>query len=148
MPDRHGFDKRAILSEEIARLPEKYRAPIVLCYLGAMSYEEAAALLGATNDRVRGRLARARKWLRKRLSRRGVEIRDVFAAAYPSIMEVAPQPRWVKATARAVMDFAAGKAVSSGIISQIVDPTRHCIHMSPMSLKRDDRLNDCVVRLN
>ncbi len=231
-PDRHRFDTRAILSEEIARLPEKYRAPIVLCYLEAMSYEEAAALLGATKDGVRGRLARARERLRKRSTRRGVEIPDVLAAVYPSITEVAPRPGWVKATARAVMDFAAGKAASSGIISQsvvslgertyktmmlnklwaptvslalgiiaagaivsaqpmderneqeapsptirrplqamaggggnlivdwipgdgkggkkeiIVDPTRHCIHMSPMSLKRDDRLNDCVVRLD
>ena len=120
IPDRHGFDTRAILSEEIARRPEKYRAPMVLCYLEAMSYEEAAALLGATKDRVRGRLARARERLRKRLTRRGVETPDVLAVAYPSITEVAPRPGWVKGIARAVMDFAAGKAAGSGIISQSV----------------------------
>ncbi len=46
----------AILSEEIARLPETYRAPVVLCYLEAMSYQAAAASLGVTEDTVRGRL--------------------------------------------------------------------------------------------
>ena len=42
IPDRPRSDAAAILSEEIARLPEKYRAPIVLCYLEALSYEAAA----------------------------------------------------------------------------------------------------------
>ena len=59
MPERARFDATAILSEEINQLPERYRAPIVLCYLQAMSYTTAAAHLGLTEDAVRGRLARA-----------------------------------------------------------------------------------------
>ena len=66
MPDRPRSDAWAILSEEIARLPETYRAPVVLCYLEAMSYQAAAASLGVTEDAVRGRLARARERLRTR----------------------------------------------------------------------------------
>lgn len=45
-PDRHRPEAWAILSEEIARLPERYRAPVILCYLEAMSYEAAAARRG------------------------------------------------------------------------------------------------------
>jgi HlyD family secretion protein len=68
MPDRPPSDAAAILSEEIARLPEKYRAPIVLCYLEAMSYATAAGHFGVTEDAARGRLARARERLRRRLA--------------------------------------------------------------------------------
>ena len=60
MPERTPFDATAILSEEINQLPERYRAPIVLCYLEAMSYATAAGRLRLTEDAVRGRLARAR----------------------------------------------------------------------------------------
>ena len=74
MPDCPPSDAAAILSEEIARLPEKYRAPVVLCYLEAMSYRAAAGHLGVTEDAVRGRLARARERLRQRLVGRGLEI--------------------------------------------------------------------------
>jgi RNA polymerase sigma-70 factor (ECF subfamily) len=60
------------LSEEIGALPQTYRAVIVACYLQGLSQAEAAARLGLTSSTVRGRLARARGLLVKRLSRRGV----------------------------------------------------------------------------
>ena len=49
-----------ILHEEIERLPAKYRAPIVLCYLEGMTHDRAAGELGWPVGTVRGRLARAR----------------------------------------------------------------------------------------
>ncbi len=84
IPDRPRSDAAAILSEEIARLPEKYRAPIVLCYLEALSYEAAAGRLGVSGDAIRGRLARARERLRVRLIRRGVEIPAILEVCRPS----------------------------------------------------------------
>ena len=56
LPDQPRYEAWAILSEQIARLPEKYRAPVVLCYLEGMTYQAAAASLGVTEDAVRGRL--------------------------------------------------------------------------------------------
>ena len=93
MPDQPRSEAWAILSEEIARLPETYRAPVVLCYLEAMSYQAAAASLGVTEDTVRGRLARARERLRKSLARRGVEVPAIVAAARPAIPAVVVRHR-------------------------------------------------------
>ena len=61
-----------ILHEELDRLPERLRAPIVFCYLEGMTHEQAARHLGCPVGTVRSRLARARERLRGRIARRGL----------------------------------------------------------------------------
>jgi RNA polymerase sigma factor (sigma-70 family) len=62
---------KAAIDEEIQRLPEKLRLPIVLCHLEGLTQPEAAIRLRTTPDSIRGRLARGRERLRARLTRRG-----------------------------------------------------------------------------
>jgi hypothetical protein len=63
-----------MLQEEVDRLPEKYRVPVILTYLEGKTDEEVAELLRWPVGTVKGRLFRARQLLRPRLSRRGVAL--------------------------------------------------------------------------
>ena len=69
------------LHEEIARLPERYREPVVLCYLEGLSTEEAALRIGCPQGTVLSRLSRARERLRGRLERRGLALPAAVAGA-------------------------------------------------------------------
>ncbi len=69
-PSNSHDDAKAALHDEIARLPEKYREPIVLCCLEGISYQAAAERLGCPVGTVSVRLMRARERLRARLVRR------------------------------------------------------------------------------
>jgi RNA polymerase sigma factor (sigma-70 family) len=69
-PPEDTTDVRRILDEELDRLPEKYRLPIVLCELEGLTLDEAARRLGWPKGTVAGRLSRGREILRRRLSRR------------------------------------------------------------------------------
>lgn len=62
----------AALDEEMVALPEKYRAPLVLCYLEGLTNEDAARRLGWPPGSMSYRLARGRELLRRRLTGRGV----------------------------------------------------------------------------
>src|SRR5262249_47379171 len=57
----------------LARLPERYRGPLVLCCLEGLSRDEAAARLGVAPAVVKGLLERGRQRLRARLARRGFD---------------------------------------------------------------------------
>lgn len=65
---------RPVLDEAVHRLPAKYRAPVVLCYLEGRTNVQAARQLGVPVGTVATRLARAREMLRRHLTRRGVTV--------------------------------------------------------------------------
>jgi RNA polymerase sigma factor (sigma-70 family) len=70
--DPAAAEALAILDEEIIRLPEKYRVPLVLCYLEGLTNVDAARRLGCPPGSMSYRLARGRELLRERMCRRGV----------------------------------------------------------------------------
>ncbi len=69
---------RPVLHEEVNRLPEKYRVPVILSYLEGKTNDEVADLLQWPVGTVKGRLSRARELLRSRLSRRGLALSAAF----------------------------------------------------------------------
>jgi RNA polymerase sigma factor (sigma-70 family) len=76
-----GRELLAALDEELSRLPEKYRAPLVHCYLESQTCDEAARELGWSTSTLKRRLEEGRKRLRARLMRRGLSLPAVLLAA-------------------------------------------------------------------
>jgi RNA polymerase sigma factor (sigma-70 family) len=87
-------DLRQVLDEEIGRLPARYRAPLILCYLEGKSNEEAARQLRLPCATLKCQLARARQTLRRRLTRRGL---IVSAAGLDAILTEQAAPAAIPA---------------------------------------------------
>jgi len=79
----------AVLHEELDKLPDKYRLPLVLCYLEGLSRDEVAQRLGFSLNAVRNRLERGRARLRGRLQRRGIALSAGLLAALESPISLA-----------------------------------------------------------
>src|SRR5262249_31695606 len=114
-------DLRLVLDEELSRLPEKYRAPLLLCCLAGRTRDEAAEQLGWTLGSLKMRLERGRQLLRERLARRGLTasawLLTMLLAQHAS---ASPVPAvLVMTTLRGALLFAAGKTatISAKVVS-------------------------------
>jgi RNA polymerase sigma factor (sigma-70 family) len=94
-------DLGRVLHEELRRLPDRYRLPLVLCYLEGRSQKEAAELLGWSPGTFRGRLDRGRERLRRRLAARGVALSALLGAAV--VTPRAPAEAMVRSVVRAAV---------------------------------------------
>jgi RNA polymerase sigma factor (sigma-70 family) len=108
--DLERAELRSVIDEEIARLPERLRVPLILCHLEGLQHEEVARRLGCPLGTVESRLSRARQQLRSRLDRRGLApIASVLALA---LSHLAPP--------------------SALAVSALVEPTlKAAIHLTP-----------------
>ncbi len=65
---------RGLIDEELQRLPERQRLPLVLCYLEGLTQDEASRRLGWPRGTLKRRLEAGRERLRDRLTRRGLTL--------------------------------------------------------------------------
>ncbi len=111
-------DLRPVLDEEVSRLPEKYRLPVILCYLSGHTTEEAARRLGCPRGTVLSRLAWARQRLRGRLARRGLAVSvGALAAVLAEKASAVPPGDVLWRTLTAARWLAAGQAAVPGAVS-------------------------------
>jgi RNA polymerase sigma factor (sigma-70 family) len=117
-------DLQPLLDQELSRLPDRYRAVLVLCDLGAKTRKEVAQQLGVPEGTVASRLMRARTMLAKRLARHGLPVEGGALAVVLS-QQAAPASvptSVVSSTIKAASLLAAGNAaVISGEVAALTE---------------------------
>jgi hypothetical protein len=101
-----------VIDEELQRLPEKQRLPLVLCYLEGLTQDEAARRLGWPRGTLKRRLEAGREKLRLRLTQRGVSLSaTLFAVALTESASRGAIPLSLRvATVKAAVSFTGGEA--------------------------------------
>ncbi len=113
-----------IFDEELTRLPDHYRAPLILCYLEGETQDEAARRLGWTLGTFRGRLERARDKLRERLTRRGISVPAVLVGLGLGTTAHAVPALLVGATLRAAARVGGGQATGVGVSAAVLQAAK------------------------
>jgi RNA polymerase sigma factor (sigma-70 family) len=112
---------QSALDEELVRLPERLRAPLVLCYLDGLTRDEAAQLLNTSVGSLHGRLERGRRLLHGRLKRRGLTLSAALFASVlgEKVSRAALPPTVAVATTQAASSLVRGQK-SFGEVSATV----------------------------
>ncbi len=110
-----------ILHQEVARLPEKYRRAVVLCYLEGLTNEQAASQLGWPVGTLKARLGWARERLRTRLLRRGLVL---STAALTTVLtkpgQAAVSSALVEQTVKTGLAVVSGGGIAAGLMASNV----------------------------
>ncbi len=132
------------LYQELGRLPDRFRLPILLCHMEGLTYEQAAQRLSCPVRTVQSRLARARERLRNRLACRGVApaVAALTTALRPDPASAAISESWKHATVKAAVCHAAG-----GTVAALIPPTVAALAQGASRAMSLNRLLKWVVAL-
>lgn len=84
--DVESRDLARFLDDEVQRLPERYRAPVLLCHFEGHTQEQAARVLGVPLGTVATRVSRGLRLLRERLARRGLDVPAIVPPPLPDAL--------------------------------------------------------------
>jgi RNA polymerase sigma factor (sigma-70 family) len=133
--DLTWHEVQQVLHEELSGLSERYRAPLLLCYLQGTTQDEAAAQLGMAKGTLKVRLERGRELLRARLVRRGLGPAAVLlASAWPASALAGLPAGLLTSTTRAALGAAAGQATAGLVPARVVTLTEGVLNA--MSITR------------
>ena len=119
--ERANDEWRAPLHEEVARLPERFRLPVVLCYLEGKTHAQAAFELRWGEATLRRRLSGARDLLRSRLTQRGVAVSTgALAAALTREATAAVPTGWAESLARIAVGLRSGSIAAVHLAEMLV----------------------------
>jgi RNA polymerase sigma factor (sigma-70 family) len=124
-PPNHSLEIDALrekLDDELAKLPERQRAPIILCYLQGLTHDEAAKRLRWPVGTVRSRLARGRDTLRQRLSRSGAAITTTACLSVLAAENARAATAVPETLARATLDSARAVVSASSLSNAALAP--------------------------
>src|SRR5262245_2251960 len=114
-----------LLDRELTRLPDKFRAPLVLCYLEGLTRDQAAQQLGWSASTLKARLEQARDRLRQRLALRGLALSGALVASLfceQSATSAVP-PALVNSTVKGAKLLAVGAAAASVVPANVANLT-------------------------
>ncbi len=128
MPKREPLEEdpweelRPLLDQELNRLPDKYRLPIILCDMEGESRKHAAQRLGWPEGTLSGRLARGRSLLARHLARHGSALSGVAVAAALSqaAMSAGVSDVLLAETTRAAMLMSVARKLTPELVSATV----------------------------
>ena len=119
-----GRELMAALHDELRRLPERYRLPLILCCLEGRTQDESATILSCSAGAVKARIERGRELLRRRLAARGLAV----GAALGAGLLLNPAPAVARPLAEATLESARG-----GMVPPVVEALLHDMSRAFMS---------------
>jgi RNA polymerase sigma factor (sigma-70 family) len=112
-------EAQAVLHEELARLPTRYRAPLIHCFLEGATQDEAARELGWSLRTLKRRLRRGRELMQGRLARRGLTLAAALSTGL--LAQDTARAALAEATRRAAVRWAAGGAPEALVSGRVLD---------------------------
>jgi RNA polymerase sigma factor (sigma-70 family) len=134
------------LDQELGSLPDKFRAPLVLCYLEGMTNEGAARTLGLPSGSMSQVLEKGRELLRRRLASRGVAVSGaVLGLALTEKVAFAVSPAAIASVAKLAVLAAAGELAVSAPVALLVKGGLHALVAAKAKIVAAAVLGACLV---
>jgi RNA polymerase sigma factor (sigma-70 family) len=117
-----GRELLQVIDDELARLPDRLRLPVLLCCVQGHTREEVARLLGWSDGTVKGRLERGRRKLAARLAARGLAPSALLLAPFAAVC--VPKELLARCVAQAAEPWAHALPAAVAELARAATPLR------------------------